>query len=319
MIGAGFSRNWNGWLASEFFDFLITEPSIRGNQAVLDALTREERDGGGFEGALSKLQEATSRSTKRKEAIQDLKVLQDSVLGVFTLMNKGFFEFPGIDFSNHREASLRDFLAKFDAIFSLNQDLLLEKHYVDVPNPSNPGVILPGITPPPNLAPFELERWLREPWIVEDSLVETEFGSNLQPLFKLHGSANWRARTGADLIVLGGQKAKAIRESSVLSWYHEEFSRRICQPGARLMTIGYGFQDPHINSPILSSENLSLFVVDPLGIQVGLRPQDRRTDGIRVQNPLEECNIIGISKRPLSSTFGTDSLEREKLMTFFGS
>jgi hypothetical protein len=47
-------------------------------------------------------------------------------------MNLAFVERPALNFSNDAAFSVIDFLARFDAIFTLNQDLLLEMHYLDV-------------------------------------------------------------------------------------------------------------------------------------------------------------------------------------------
>ena len=249
LLGAGFSRNWDGWLVSEIFDHLLTLEAMQQRPSLVALLKRHQRDGTGFEGALSAVQEAAARSSRTADDVMNLVVFQDAITSTFRLMNSMFFEKTGIDFSNSREASVRDFLARFDAIFTLNQDLLLEKHYVDVVNPGNPGVGLPGIQRPLNLSPHDHARWLSEPWIVGDTVPGAASWKNSQPVFKLHGSSNWRRSDGKDLVIMGGQKMKAIQESPVLTWYHDEFARRLAEPGARLMTIGYGFQDQHINAP----------------------------------------------------------------------
>jgi hypothetical protein len=230
-----------------------------------------------------------------------------------------FFNMPSIDIGNSLDASVRNFLAKFDAIFSLNQDLLLEKHYRDAVNPGNPAVAVPGITPPNQLAPWDHGRWLTEQWIVQDAPPDPNTFRGAQPLFKLHGSSNWRRSDGRDLLVMGGKKMKAVRESPVLTWYHTEFARRLAEPGARLMTIGYGFQDQHINEVIYGATGLPIFVVDPAGLKLGLAPKDRSAQIPLPEsdNKLASSNIIGVSTRYLNTTFGNDTMERQNLETFF--
>ena len=51
LIGAGFSRNWGGWLASEVHDHLIGSRAVRENPAVRTALMETQKSGG-FEAAL---------------------------------------------------------------------------------------------------------------------------------------------------------------------------------------------------------------------------------------------------------------------------
>lgn len=54
LLGAGFSHNWGGWLASEAFEYLIGHPGIIAN-TELRALLWKHHDRGGFEMALDEL------------------------------------------------------------------------------------------------------------------------------------------------------------------------------------------------------------------------------------------------------------------------
>lgn len=318
LLGAGFSRNWGGWLASEIFDKLLAEPQIQSNAQLRDLLIKHNRAGDGYEGALNDVQEEASRS-RYADAKQNLTQFQDALRSTFSKMDSAFIRITGIDFSNDRAASVRDFLARFDAIFTLNHDLLLEKHYLAAFNPSATfnGAALPGIRVGyPPIAEFEPERWHRERWTVEDAPPDMRHWERTQPVFKLHGSTNWQPSNGRDLLVMGGQKSKAIRESTLLSWYHDEFARRLALPDTRLMTIGYSFLDSHINAPILTAKGLGVFIVDPAGIDVGLTSRER-TAQIPIPSRIKDMKVIGVSKRPLTSTFNTDALERDNVLGFF--
>src|SRR5690606_12274917 len=74
-----------------------------------------------------------------------------------------------------------------------------------------------------------------------------------QPILKLHGSSNWRTVDSKEMLILGGGKKEAIARYPVLSWYFQEFSRRLSEPNTRLMIIGYSFRDAHINEVLHSS------------------------------------------------------------------
>ena len=52
LLGAGFSRNWGGWLAAEADEYLLGHPKI--DKPVRDILWKYRRKGG-FEAALGHL------------------------------------------------------------------------------------------------------------------------------------------------------------------------------------------------------------------------------------------------------------------------
>jgi hypothetical protein len=64
-------------------------------------------------------------------------------------------------------------------------------------------------------------------------------------------------------------KGTQIDGVALLDWYRSEFRARLSQPDARLMIIGYGFRDPHINEILWSStrSGLKLFIVDVAGLR----------------------------------------------------
>ncbi len=51
LLGAGFSRNWGGWLANEAFEYLLGCPEVIAN-ADARAMLWKHKDAQGFEGAL---------------------------------------------------------------------------------------------------------------------------------------------------------------------------------------------------------------------------------------------------------------------------
>jgi len=59
LIGAGFSYNWGGWLASEAFEFLIGDAAVVAS-ADLRALLWKHQSKSGFEAALDELERAAS-------------------------------------------------------------------------------------------------------------------------------------------------------------------------------------------------------------------------------------------------------------------
>ena len=146
----------------------------------------------------------------------------------------------------------------------------------------------------------------------------------VQPYIKLHGSTNWNdGQSGGRILIMGGQKAVSIKQFPILSWYHEEFSNMLRRPSARLMVIGYSFSDAHINDAIMDAikkSDLKICLVDPLGDKI-LDKRDPRASIPDRPGPLIETvspRLIGISQRPIASTFNDDTVEHGNLTRFFG-
>src|SRR6266481_6084203 len=87
LTGAGFSRNWGGWLADEAFEYLLGCPEV--DTALRDRLWEDKRSGGGFEDALAKLQ---AHHNLRQTAFTEkpLRALEAALVGMFDAMDQAF-------------------------------------------------------------------------------------------------------------------------------------------------------------------------------------------------------------------------------------
>lgn len=320
LTGAGFSRNWGGWLADEAFEYLLGCPEV--DDDLRRVLWASKNAGGGFEDALAALQERQRRE-RSLESEKLLRGLRSAVISMFNNMNQSFGQVT-FEPQQHIEYLVRTFLVRFDAIFTLNQDLLKERHYLDGnillgSNGKWNGWQLPGTKPLPSSQVFD-------PW-AERTASRTPDESAfrveplLQPYFKLHGSSNWETGTsGNSLLVVGGHKALDIDQHPLLSWYHKTFRDYLSRPDTRLVVIGYSFSDRHINDAITDAAaagSLKLFIVDPRGVDV-LDKQGPQAL-IRARPELVDrlsAHIYGASRRPLISIFGGDVVEHTKLMRF---
>jgi hypothetical protein len=84
---------------------------------------------------------------------------------------------------------------------------------------------------------------------------------------------------------MGGRKEKEIEFHPILNWYMEQFERVLCGGGARLVVIGYGFRDEHINRIIIRAVRdcgLRIFVVDPAGADIAWRVNPSRGPGASI-------------------------------------
>jgi hypothetical protein len=208
LTGAGFSKNWGGLIASEFFSRLLGEPLGDYTRSLLF----KHRTTGGFEAVMAILQ-AEHRHAQSAESKKRLDDMTSSVAGIFNGMNNQFLRLPSLEFQNDSRYLIRTFLERFDAIFSLNQDGLLEAQYF--PNFVGgrwngcelPGTRLLGV--PPHVQGTREERIA----LRTADLATLQIHPRTQPYIKLHGSANWLIdeRSGR-LLILGGQKAASIAQ-----------------------------------------------------------------------------------------------------------
>jgi hypothetical protein len=210
LTGAGFSRNWGGWLAVEAFNHLI---SCKLDDETRDLLIKH-RTTGGFENAMSELQRRIVQDPTEANKAR-LYALTSEVYGMFNSMSQHFLR-GQFEFQNDLRYMVSTFLSRFDAIFTVNQDTLLESHYFDLVKPRLAGVQLPGMkhfgTQPHTIGSiFDKIRKLTP------DLSTFRLDPGFQPYFKLHGSINWVTDEKSDLLmVLGGDKAKDISRHPIL-------------------------------------------------------------------------------------------------------
>ena len=306
LTGAGFSRNWGGWLVDEVHEYLLGCPEL--DEEARAALWRAKEHGGNFETALAEAPDGPRRV-----------MFEKALAGMFAAMNKSLrsrhFEFAPANVA----ANVGEFLSRFDIIFTLNQDLLLERHYCDrFKNSrysrrwrgSRSPQIAPVVSSTPNgLQPFEAQ-----------CAPANELASdpNLQPYVKLHGSSNWQTTDGGHLLIVGGNKDARIDADPLLASYWRLFRKTVCASDARLMVIGYSFRDAHVNRVLLEAfvPKRGLFIVDPRGVDV-LDTRDARM-ALSQRPELFDLHpsVVGASRRALAQTFSGDTVEYEKLIRF---
>lgn len=314
LLGAGFSHNWGGWLASEAFDYLIARDSVDAN---IKKLLWDHKDEGGFEGALDELQ--TDHIANPSERTEDrLQRLQQAIAEMFDAMDKAFAD-ASFEFQSDTAYLVRTFMVRFDAIFTLNQDTLLERHYLNGNVELSPvrkwtGWQIPGMkqVPGTQVSPLEQNTCKWTPMASDEFSLSVQ----LQPYIKLHGSSNWVDGDGGQLLVIGGNKGAAIQQHEILRWYFRSFVEFLSSEDVRLLVIGYSFGDDHVNRAILDAtldNGLKLYIMDPAGVNV---TDAIRDDAINKGLPRENF-IVGASTRPLNSTFGGDVAEHQKVMGFF--
>jgi hypothetical protein len=320
LTGAGFSRNWGGWLAHEAFEYLLGCAEV--TPFIREQLWKSKGLKLGFEDTLRELRDRHAQN-QNAGLLQELRAFEAMLEGMFHTMKTGFMN---TEFEPGQEAArigpqptpVRDFLCRFDAIFTLNQDTLLEQKYSQS-----------------NLQQGSSGKWfeLQSPGLTDLLVNGQRFASpgvffpasppftllqNRQPYYKLHGSSNWRTSDNSALLILGAEKSTDISRIPLLTWYQTEFARLSQQSPVRIMVIGYGFGDPHINDLLIAaaSSGAEFFIIDTGGVDVLASARGTNNISSQLKFALQH-SIIGASRRYLKESLYSDTVERTKIMKFF--
>jgi len=257
LTGAGFTKNFGAPLARELWNTIAGHPYIKDHDRVRSALLADFD----FESVYHRIMtgdfsadEKTALARSVKSAYLDLDAIIEP--------HPGFLNMYGV----------RDLIRSFSGqkgapgfVFTLNQDLFLERHYLEIEKPTLPGIPhgdgwfnghfgRPGSLPNNRMLPE-----------VAPPASELLRHGNLF-FVKLHGSTNWYSSKGnGQLMVIGGGKEQQIDSEPLLARYMEIF-RSVLQGGEhKLLVIGYSFADPHINDVLLQATKtgLELFILGP--------------------------------------------------------
>ena len=159
------------------------------------------------------------------------------------------------------------------------------------------------------------ERFIMTP--VEDPATAGQLRGQVN-VVKLHGSFNWRTAEGRNALVVGTAKAGQVAASKLLTWYHDIFRRVLCAGGVRLLLVGYGFGDEHINAVIADAtqnHGLRVFIWDA-GVNL------RERVAAAPHGPAIWNGVLSTATRPLIEVFPSNQAETEEyrriVKTMFG-
>lgn len=265
LTGAGFTKNFGGFLGDELWARVFNHSRVQALTALRAKLLADPDVESAYHNVMA------GKDNLEKQAIVDAVFAahrqMDDTLREFTFM-------PGSPYpvNIYRVQKL---IAAFSGardnpghIFTLNQDLFLERHYYNGPRP-----VLPGIRQATEWfsthfhSPLDAASAVQ---IVEsDDLekVKAEYRKHHELAYvKLHGSCNWGRVAEPTHMVIGRDKLSQIGRNYLLSWYLELFVLCLAAPGSRLLVVGYGFADPHINQVLAESilkHDLTVYILDP--------------------------------------------------------
>lgn len=263
LTGAGFTKNFGTPLASEMWSWIFNYPLTQKQRKVRSQMLGDFDfeniyykiiDGSFSEDDKQAIKKAVDAAYTRLDSIirryNNGKTIGISLRGVQRLINK---------FAPHDKQSF---------IFTVNQDLFLERQYYN-----GKRLHIPGLSQNRSWFTTSFKHKIQSPHYIKlpnhdqlEEVKEHELNQKRFNYLKLHGSYSWLDAEGSDAMVIGRGKEVRIQKEPLLRWYMEVFEEALLQTDRRLLAIGYGFRDEHINSVLvqaLRKYNLSLHVIAP--------------------------------------------------------
>lgn len=270
LTGAGFSHNFGGFLADGMWSQIFNHTEIQTRQTIKNTLLKDFD----YESIYNEILLGpadkwfdSDRASIRVAVLEAYRQLDQFILN--------YNKHPNIDYMYAVNKFIERFSGDMRTIgffFTLNQDIFVERFY----NSSNKPLVLPRMRRVPDYSSdYERKSILQEndfitvvrgkdtDWKPADKLSKQELH-----YIKLHGSFNWKSSDGSNMMVIGKDKEHQISREPLLAWYVDIFKQVLSQKERRLLIIGYGFRDKHINQIIataIKENGLKLYVVSPEG------------------------------------------------------
>ncbi len=256
LTGAGFTANFGGILAKEMWAKIFNYPKLNQAGNIKQDLY-DNYDSFDFEKIYSDILDKTSKYPEVERLI-----FKEAVVEAYKDMNDYITrdDDEKVVFAN--QAKVLEFLQPFlekdgdkmGGFFTLNQDMFPEVKYNWIPfGPAVEDVIRVNTT-----ANLPSQEKIDE--------FEKNIPENLDFCYaKIHGAVNWM-EGDSEAMVLGINKPTLIDNIPLLKWYFHLFHDSINKGETKLLIIGYGFRDRHINKEIYDAvvgHGLKLYVFTP--------------------------------------------------------
>lgn len=314
LTGAGFTKNYGTPLASEMWAEIFNHKKIQA-QPRIKQLMKNDCD---YESIYYSIMEG-SYTDNEKEAINDAVKSAygyiDTIIAHFVKSHQHLPEVHNVIELIHRfgEQSNKSF------IFTLNQDLFFERLYFNI---AGAKLSIPGFKNDPMWfttkfnEPLNQSHCCRLPDKNKLNDNESDFLSDGDFfLLKLHGSYNWISFDGTQKMVIGRGKTSQIEKEPLLNYQFEVFKEVISQDQRRLLIIGYGFGDDHINRIISESvrdNGLKIYIISPVSPKELKRILEKKDFGKDIWK-----GISGYFPYSLNEIFSEDIYEYQAIKQHF--
>ena len=321
LTGAGFTKNFGGYLASEMLD------EMRNQASALLKNWIDKHTPSDFEALYDE-----ALKSGDKQLVEDMNAAVRSSFGrmddqIRDQLKRG----PYADIRNPPFV-FGEFISKFAGDrsqsrsfwFTLNQDLFVERAWNSGSRQIN--IRIPGLENGnwfgPRVGGYEIFGDELRERLPENRVAEFQFDGRKNPFdgvfnfiyIKLHGSVNWQSHDGGDCLVIGTRKSEQIKNEPILDQYFDTFEKVLCRPDCRLLVIGYGFGDAHINEVIckgIADSGIKVFVSNCMKYE-------------KLKETLQDVSLPGDSKVDLGTQSAgevilsaTDYVESQPLTDFY--
>ena len=274
LTGAGFTHNFGGFLAKRMWAEIHNRYLYLSQTFEERELLKQLKDKFDYEEIYESVINDSEYTTREREtfieAVYDAYKLLDDVISDPQNLSGVVYENP-ISITK-----IKQFLKRISGdrgekgfFFTLNQDIFIERHMSEA-RPICPAIKVDyaRFARPKNELTRKAFAQVSDSELEKIKKGEIFVKSSEKLLYiKLHGSYDWRDSEDERIMVIGTRKIKSIEKNPILSWYFELFKQVLSLPNRKLLIIGYGFKDKHINEAIAKSAkdcNLKIFIISPI-------------------------------------------------------
>lgn len=298
LLGAGFTKNFGGLLASEMWAEIFNNENIQAQPRIKKLMLNDFDYESIYYSVLEGIEDTKGLFSPIEFTDEEKNAIKVATRAAYDRIDKMLIEHQISNYTKWINIVNR-FLLEFGKtnnsgfIFTLNQDLFIERfyqnpvkgHFCRYPEAK---LSIPGINKYPvwfmeedrgSFNKITTDKEARQFYTLKDNEYYTlpkknEFdskkGSLLKEgsyfLIKLHGSYNWKSSNGSDMMVIGRGKSKQIHKEPLLTYYYDLFKKVLFHDQRRLLVIGYGFGDEHINnvlSEAVREHRLKIYILSP--------------------------------------------------------
>jgi len=271
-LGAGFTKNFGGPLASEMWALIFNQPSLQNSKRLKEEMIKNIN----YEDIYNKILETTSYFSENEK-----RDFQKSIYNAYQHIDRIIYNLKDtgpIDLKKVKDSFIDLICPRNNHkgfIFTLNQDLFFERLYKQSPELTIPGIKRGNHKQQSEGYQYPL-KYPDDYYILpsNEELEKNPIENNLGKFsyIKLHGSYNF---VSADVktiekdmpqMVIGSAKEEHINKEPILKSYFDLFKKVINSGNIKLLIVGYGFQDQHINTllnQVVEKNLVKIYILNP--------------------------------------------------------
>lgn len=273
LTGAGFTANFGGFLARDMWAKIFNHPNLQAHSVLRENFLRGDFD---FEKIYSEVLDSEHieesvkidfiKSVESAYADLDNSIkdwIPEGENGLNISGEGGFNKILDLCMGDRNTKSL---------IFTLNQDLFFERHW-QLKQKEQPIFRSFGAKPFDDnycrrVVTIDKGQFITLPTKEDMEKLKNDFSNHSGFAYiKLHGSYGWLAqdKTMLGAMAVGINKPEAIDREPLLKWYSELFKEVVEGGNKKILIIGYGFRDKHINNVLFKGvqNGLKLYIINP--------------------------------------------------------